>query len=87
MSAAPRFDDLSIETPMASSASIFAVATEETARAEAAAWTRFSAARDQPEFCVAWLSILCLQIERVTGGLLLGPDQDGAYTPAATCAS
>lgn len=69
---------------MASTASIFAVATEETARAEAVAWARFSAAREQPEFCVSWLNVLCLQIERVSGALLLlGPDDDGAYTPAA----
>jgi multidrug resistance efflux pump len=69
---------------MASTASIFAVATEENARAETFAWARFSAARDHPEFYIGWLSILCLQIERVTGGLLLlGPDSEGAYTPAA----
>ena len=69
---------------MASTASIFAVATEEAARAESLAWSRFSAARGQPEFCVSWLSVLCLQIERVTGGLLLlGPDAEGAFTPAA----
>lgn len=69
---------------MASTASIFAVATEEAARAEASAWARFSAARDRQEFCVSWLTVLCMQIERVNGGLLLlGPDEEGAYTPAA----
>jgi multidrug resistance efflux pump len=69
---------------MASTASIYAVATEEAARTEALAWSRFSAARGRTEFCVSWLSIQCLQIERVTGGLLLlGPDADGAFTPVA----
>ena len=55
---------------MASTASIYAVATEEAARTEALAWSRFSTARGRTEFCVSWLSIQCLQIERVTGGLL-----------------
>ena len=58
--------------------------TEDAARAESAAWARFSAAKDNAEFCASWLAILCLQIERVGGGLLLlGPDKDGAYVPAA----
>ena len=58
--------------------------TEDSARAELAAWARFSAAKDNTEFCASWLAILCLQIERVSGGLLLlGPDQEGAYVPAA----
>ena len=58
--------------------------TEDSARAESAAWARFSAAKDNTEFCASWLAILCLQIERVSGGLLLlGPDQEGAYAPAA----
>src|SRR5271165_2304057 len=58
--------------------------TEEVAHAESAAWARFSAAKDTPEFCGSWLAILCLQIGRVGGGLLLlGPDAEGAYVPAA----
>ncbi|HMD65472.1 MAG TPA: HlyD family efflux transporter periplasmic adaptor subunit [Stellaceae bacterium] len=58
--------------------------TEEVAHAESAAWARFSAAKDTPEFCGSWLAILCLQIGRVGGGLLLlGPDAQGAYVPAA----
>jgi multidrug resistance efflux pump/GAF domain-containing protein len=69
---------------MATTASIFAVATEEASRAEAQAWSRFSSARARAEFCVSWLSLQCLQIERVSGGLLLlGPDREGAFTPAA----
>src|SRR5947207_1938032 len=64
-------------------ASIYAL-SEDTARAEAVAWANFSVAKDSAEFCVSWLAILCMQIERVGGALLLlGPDGDGAYAPAA----
>jgi hypothetical protein len=50
---------------------------------EAAAWARFAAARDSADLWGAWLSILCHQIGRVGGGLLLvGPDAEGAFTPA-----
>lgn len=58
--------------------------TEDATRAESAAWARFSAAKDRTEFCTSWLAILCLQIERVGAGLLvLGPDEQGAFIPAA----
>jgi len=41
-------------------------------------------AKDGTEFCASWLAILCMQIERVGAGLLLlGPDKDGSYVPAA----
>jgi hypothetical protein len=64
-------------------APIYAFA-EDAGRAESMAWARFSAAKDSAEFCASWLTILCLQIERVGGGLLLlGPDAKGAYAPAA----
>ncbi|HVC56948.1 MAG TPA: HlyD family efflux transporter periplasmic adaptor subunit [Stellaceae bacterium] len=67
---------------MIGTAPIYSLA--EGAHAEAAAWASFSAARDTPEFCRSWLAIVCLQIGRVGGGLLLlGPDADGAYAPAA----
>jgi multidrug resistance efflux pump len=69
---------------MASTASIYSLATEERARAESSAWARFSNARDRTEFCISWLAILCAQIDRVSGGVvLLGPDAEGAYVPAA----
>lgn len=57
---------------------------EDASRAESAAWARFSSANDTSEFCKSWLAILCLQIERVNGALLLlGPERDGTYVPAA----
>jgi Barrel-sandwich domain of CusB or HlyD membrane-fusion/GAF domain len=57
---------------------------DEPSHAESAAWARFSAANDTPEFCGSWLAILCLQIGQVGGALLLlGPDTQGAYAPAA----
>jgi hypothetical protein len=64
-------------------APIYALA-EDHGRAEAIAWARFSTAKDRTEFCAGWLAILCTQIDRVSCGLLvLGPDRDGAYAPAA----
>ena len=68
---------------MIGSASIYSL-TEDPARAEAAAWANFTVAKDSTEFCTSWLAILCMQIERVGGAvLLLGPDGSGAYVPAA----
>ena len=68
---------------MAGPAPIYAL-TEDTARAESAAWAKFATAHDRNEFHANWLAILCLQIERVGSGvLLLGPDKAGAYVPAA----
>src|ERR1700692_4858260 len=70
---------------MIGTAPIYSLTQDEAAtRAESAAWAKFSAAKDSAEFCASWLAILCMQIERVGGGLLLlGPDHDGAYVPAA----
>ena len=69
---------------MANTASIYSLATEERSRTEGAAWARFANPRDQSDFCAAWLAILCTQIERVSGGVVLdGPDAEGAYVPVA----
>ena len=68
---------------MTGAAPIYSI-TEDATRAETAAWARFSVAKDSAEFCASWLAILCMQIDRVGGGLLLlGPDNEGAYSPAA----
>lgn len=69
---------------MAIPASIYSLAVEDRVRAESIAWARFSSARDRNEFYSSWLAVLCSQIDRVGGALLiLGPDKDGAYSPAA----
>jgi RND family efflux transporter MFP subunit len=68
---------------MIGAAPIYSV-TEDPMQGESVAWARFAAAKDNSEFWASWLAILCLQIGRVGGGLLLlGPEADGAYTPAA----
>lgn len=68
---------------MATAAPIYST-FEDAARAETTAWAKFSAAATSAEFCAGWLTILCMQVERVVAGLLLlGPDPDGAYAPAA----
>lgn len=68
---------------MSDVASIYSI-TEDGTRAESAVWAKFSAAKDNAEFYASWLAILCTQIELVDSGLLLlGPNQDGAYVPAA----
>ncbi|MGA7984421.1 MAG: HlyD family efflux transporter periplasmic adaptor subunit [Burkholderiales bacterium] len=68
---------------MAGTAPIYSLASDDRVRAEAAAWARFSSARDAAEFCAGWLAILCGQMERVGGALLLLGDQKGAFTAAA----
>jgi RND family efflux transporter MFP subunit len=69
---------------VAGPAPIYSLASDDPARAEAAAWARFSSARDAAEFCASWLAILCAQIGRANGALLLvGPEADGAFRPAA----
>ena len=70
---------------MAGPAPIYSLATDDHARAEATAWARFSSARDAAEFCASWLAILCAQVGRANGALLLlGPERDGAFRAAAT---
>jgi multidrug resistance efflux pump len=70
---------------VAGPAPIYSLATDDHGRAEAAAWARFSSARDAAEFCASWLAVLCTQIGRANGALLLvGPERDGAFRPAAT---
>src|ERR1700677_1803407 len=69
---------------MANTASLYSLATEERSCTEAGASGRIPNARDQSDFCAAWLAILCTQIERVSGGVVLeGPDAEGAYVPVA----
>jgi RND family efflux transporter MFP subunit len=67
-----------------SAASIYSLA-EGQARQESAAWARFSAPDSMSEFCSGWLAILCGQVDRVVGALvLLGSGEDGQYSPLAS---
>lgn len=69
---------------MVATAPIYSIGDEERIRAESAAWAGFSSPKDTNEFCTSWLAILCAQIRHVNGALLvLGPDQQGAYSAAA----
>jgi len=68
-----------------SSASIHSLAEGCPARQESAAWARFSAPADLAEFCSAWLAILCTQVDRAQGALvLLRADGQGNYAPVAS---
>ena len=68
---------------MVDSAPIYSL-NEDATRAESAAWARFSAAKDSNEFWTNWLAILCIQVDKVGGALLLlGPDRQGGFVPAA----
>lgn len=68
-----------------SGASIYALDTSH-ARQESAAWARFSAPANVTDFCAAWLVILCSQVDRVQGALVLLADgeQRGGFRPVAT---
>lgn len=69
---------------MTQTASVHSIAAEDHARAESAAWAQFSAASDTAAFCRSWLAILCTQVERVNGALLLSrSDAQGAFAVAA----
>lgn len=67
-----------------SGASIYSLA-DTHAKQESTAWARFSAPDSMAEFCSGWLAILCGQVERVVGALvLLGSGEDGHYSPVAS---
>lgn len=67
-----------------SGASIYSQAEASQAKADAASWDQFSSSSTTAEFCSSWLAILCSQIHRISGALLvLGPDPQGAYSAAA----
>jgi len=69
---------------MTGSASIYSLAEGSHAKAESATWAQFSSPSSTAEFCASWLAILCAQVDRVNGALvLLGSGQDGSYSPVA----
>jgi hypothetical protein len=69
---------------MQGSAPVYSIADEAHARAEAAAWSRFTAPADADEFCASWLALLCARIERCRAALLLVADEEhGPYRVSA----
>ncbi|MCI4677308.1 HlyD family efflux transporter periplasmic adaptor subunit [Rhodoblastus acidophilus] len=65
-------------------ASFHSLGAEDRVRAESIAWARFSSATRSDEFFSGWLAILCSQLDRAEGGLLvLGPDASGSFAPVA----
>ena len=69
---------------MQGSAPVYSIADEAHARAEAAAWSRFTAPADADEFCTSWLALLCGRIERCRAALLLVADEEqGPYRVSA----
>ena len=67
-----------------SSASIHSIVGDEAVRAESAAWSRFTSTRNAQDFAQGWLAILCAQIDRVGGALLLmGGGRDANLAAAA----
>jgi multidrug resistance efflux pump len=69
---------------MQGSAPVYSLADEAHARAEAAAWSRFTTPADADEFCASWLALLCARIERCRAALLLvGEEEHGPYRVGA----
>ncbi len=62
---------------MISSAPVYSLADEQRARAEAAAWSRFTAPADGSEFYAAWLALLAVRVQRARNALLLLADAGG----------
>jgi RND family efflux transporter MFP subunit len=66
-------------------ASIYSLADGAHAKVESAAWARFAAPGSTTEFCASWLAILCGQLDRVNGAMvLLQSGEPGSFSPAAT---
>lgn len=66
-----------------STASIYSLADGPHAKAETAAWARFASAASVSEFCAGWLAILCGQLERVNGAMVLLGTPESSFAPAA----
>ena len=65
-------------------APVYSIAEEHRSRAEAAAWSRFTAPEDSAEFFAAWLALLCGRVERVRAALLLvGENDQASFSVAA----
>jgi HlyD family secretion protein/GAF domain/Biotin-lipoyl like len=62
---------------MSSSAPVYSIADEQRARAESAAWTRFTSPASGSEFYAAWLTLLAARVQRARAALLLLAGDDG----------
>jgi len=63
---------------------IDSILVDDSARAASAAWARFAAPADSGAFYANWLAVLCLQVDQVSGALLLlKSEQKDTYAPAA----
>ena len=69
---------------MTSTGSVYSLADEQRARAESAAWSRFTAPADGGEFYAAWLSLLAVRVQRARVALLLlAQDEAGSFAVSA----
>jgi RND family efflux transporter MFP subunit len=69
---------------MIASAPVYSLADEQRARAESAAWSRFTTAADDGEFHAAWLALLAARVQRTRAALLLlGQDGETSFAVAA----
>jgi len=65
-------------------APVYSLAEEQRARAEAAAWARFTGGADRREFCAGWLTLLATRVEGVRAAVLLvADDQARAFAVEA----
>ena len=62
---------------LSSGAPVYAIADEQRARAEAAAWAHFTTPADSAEFFAAWLALIAARIERARAALLLIEEAEG----------
>ncbi len=88
MSSAPIYANTDAAAPdsggaAAASSSASTAASASAAAADGTAWAGLNQAVDTRAFCSSWLAILCLQVPRVRGALVLLSEQDNSYVPAA----
>ena len=69
---------------MQSSAPVYSIVEEQRARAESAAWARFTAAGDAHHFFTGWLALTAVRLARAQAAILLTREPGGhAFTVAA----
>jgi RND family efflux transporter MFP subunit len=69
---------------MQNPAPVYSIADEQRARAESAAWARFTAPADAHELYAGWLTLTAARIERARAGILLTREPDSpTFTVAA----